>query len=206
MITNTELSPSYNTNHPSAPATRLKHQKIERTWRSRWHSRPSNGLLATLVCFVVLLATPHLSQHGVLVAAGNYYQYNRNYGGGNYNGNNNNNGGGGNYGNYNNNDDGKNDDGGDGGGDDYYANNDDGGNNYNNDDTDDAGNAYNDDANEYNVYNNDDADDDANGYGGDKGYSNAEAAAYANVDDDVFHWNSNVGFDGVSVMPISCIN
>ncbi|KAL7565641.1 hypothetical protein ACA910_018999 [Epithemia clementina (nom. ined.)] len=31
-------------------------------------------------------------------------------------------------------------------------------------------------------------------------------AQYANTDDDVFHWNSNVGFDGVSVMPVSCIN
>ena len=25
-------------------------------------------------------------------------------------------------------------------------------------------------------------------------------------EDDLFHWNSNVGFDGVSIMPVSCIN
>jgi hypothetical protein len=25
-------------------------------------------------------------------------------------------------------------------------------------------------------------------------------------DDDTFHWNSNEGFEGVSVMPVSCIN
>lgn len=30
--------------------------------------------------------------------------------------------------------------------------------------------------------------------------------AAAAVDDDVFHWDQNVGFDGVSVMPLSCIN
>ncbi|CAB9503732.1 expressed unknown protein (Partial), partial [Seminavis robusta] len=81
--------------------------------------------------------------------------------------------------------------------------NDDGANNWNNDDNDDAGgngnNANGDDAN-----NNADGDD-ANGNGGGDAVQ-AEQAAYANADDDVFHWNSNVGFDGVSVMPISCIN
>ena len=25
-------------------------------------------------------------------------------------------------------------------------------------------------------------------------------------DDDLFHWNKNVGFDGVSIMPVSCVN
>ena len=49
-------------------------------------------------------------------------------------------------------------------------------------------------------------DDAAYGSSGDDQVSNEEAAAYANADDDVFHWNSNVGFDGVSVMPLSCIN
>jgi hypothetical protein len=27
-----------------------------------------------------------------------------------------------------------------------------------------------------------------------------------NADDDVFHWNTNVGFGGISIMPLSCIN
>ena len=26
------------------------------------------------------------------------------------------------------------------------------------------------------------------------------------VDDDLFHWDNNVGFDGVSIMPVSCVN
>ena len=33
-----------------------------------------------------------------------------------------------------------------------------------------------------------------------------EQQQYQNTDDDTFHWNSNIGFDGVSVMPLSCIN
>ena len=33
-----------------------------------------------------------------------------------------------------------------------------------------------------------------------------EQKQYQNTDDDTFHWNSNIGFDGVSVMPLSCIN
>ena len=35
-----------------------------------------------------------------------------------------------------------------------------------------------------------------------------ELHQYGNVNDDTFYWNSNnnVGFDGVSVMPLSCIN
>jgi hypothetical protein len=33
-----------------------------------------------------------------------------------------------------------------------------------------------------------------------------EQKQYQNTDDDSFHWNSNIGFDGVSVMPLSCIN
>ncbi len=32
-------------------------------------------------------------------------------------------------------------------------------------------------------------------------------ASNANVaDDDLFHWDNNVGFDGVSIMPVSCVN
>ena len=33
-----------------------------------------------------------------------------------------------------------------------------------------------------------------------------EQNQYEITDDDVFHWDENVGFDGVSVMPLSCIN
>jgi hypothetical protein len=33
-----------------------------------------------------------------------------------------------------------------------------------------------------------------------------EKAQYENIDDDKFHWNQNIGFDGVSIMPLSCIN
>ena len=33
-----------------------------------------------------------------------------------------------------------------------------------------------------------------------------EQQQYQDTDDDTFHWNQNIGFDGVSVMPLSCIN
>jgi hypothetical protein len=33
-----------------------------------------------------------------------------------------------------------------------------------------------------------------------------EQKQYQDADDDTFHWNQNIGFDGVSVMPLSCIN
>ena len=33
-----------------------------------------------------------------------------------------------------------------------------------------------------------------------------EQKQYQDTDDDTFHWNQNIGFDGVSVMPLSCIN
>ena len=33
-----------------------------------------------------------------------------------------------------------------------------------------------------------------------------EQNQYQDTDDDTFHWNQNIGFDGVSVMPLSCIN
>jgi len=72
---------------------------------------------------------------------------------------------------------------------------------------DDANNNQNDDAV---------ANDDANNQGddfyadNDDNYQYDEAAngegQYRDLDDDTFHWNANVGFDGVSVMPISCIN
>lgn len=41
--------------------------------------------------------------------------------------------------------------------------------------------------------------------GSDNSYQK-EQKQYQNADDDVFHWNANIGFDGVSVMPLSCIN
>jgi hypothetical protein len=50
-----------------------------------------------------------------------------------------------------------------------------------------------------------------NAYGDD--YFNHQDDAYRNEqqafqynDDDSFHWNTNVGFDGVSVLPLSCVN
>lgn len=52
------------------------------------------------------------------------------------------------------------------------------------------------------------ADDTYSSSGGSSG-SNAyeyEQSQYQNTDDDTFHWNSNKGLDGVSVMPLSCIN
>ena len=49
------------------------------------------------------------------------------------------------------------------------------------------------------------AGDDANSSGGDDAYSQ-EQRNYQLSDDDLFHWNANVGFGGVSVMPASCIN
>ena len=51
------------------------------------------------------------------------------------------------------------------------------------------------------------AGDDANssGGGGDDAYAQ-EQRNYQLSDDDLFHWNANVGFGGVSVMPASCIN
>lgn len=40
---------------------------------------------------------------------------------------------------------------------------------------------------------------------GSSAYEN-EQKQYQDTDDDTFHWNQNIGFDGVSVMPLSCIN
>ena len=92
---------------------------------------------------------------------------------------------------------------------------------------DDNGNA-NDDANNNNNNNNAGDDGNANQNGDDDGYAaenaNDDKAAAASDDkyggeyqddwaaknavsnDDLFHWNSNVGFDGVSIMPVSCVN
>ena len=84
----------------------------------------------------------------------------------------------------------------------YYANGDDG--NLNGDD-----NVQNDDDN---VQNGDDNVQNDNASNGDDFYSyksngddNFEQG-YSAVDDDVFHWSPELGFEGVSVMPISCIN
>ena len=64
-----------------------------------------------------------------------------------------------------------------------------------------------------NQYNNNQQADDAGQAGYDDYFKHADDDAYINEkeafynkDDDTFHWNANVGFDGVSVMPISCIN
>lgn len=37
-------------------------------------------------------------------------------------------------------------------------------------------------------------------------YNDDWAESNVNIDDDMFHWSDNIGFDGVSVMPLSCIN
>jgi hypothetical protein len=105
-------------------------------------------------------------------------------------------------------------------------------NNYNNQQQDDnANNNNNDDkngaaavddaaaaeyyANQYNnQQNNQNSNGDNNGGGGDDYSSGSnqndaykqERNQYQNADDDTFHWNANVGFEGVSVMPVSCIN
>lgn len=202
-----DLNSSCGKSQPLAPIEASPKPRKARRMR-RLRCDISHSFVAVLGCFIALLSAPsQITRHGgVLVEAGNnYYQYGGNYNYENYQGNNQNNGGGGGgqY-NYNYNDDGNGGNNDDAAYDDYYGNGDDGKNNYNNDDNDDANDDANDDGG-YNVYNNDDVNDDGDD-GADKGYSDAEEAAYANADDDVFHWNSNVGFDGVSVMPISCIN
>jgi hypothetical protein len=70
-----------------------------------------------------------------------------------------------------------------------------------------------------NKYNNDDAANDDAAAGDDAAVTgnNTAAAEYdnyqddwvasnTNVDDDLFHWSDQVGFDGVSIMPVSCVN
>ena len=48
-------------------------------------------------------------------------------------------------------------------------------------------------------------DDNNSGSSSNSAYEN-EQQQYQDTDDDTFHWNQNIGFDGVSVMPLSCIN
>jgi len=66
---------------------------------------------------------------------------------------------------------------------------------YNGNQNDDQANNQQADQNydDYFKHNNDDA------------YKNEQENYYAK-DDDTFHWNANVGFDGVSFMPVSCVN
>lgn len=89
------------------------------------------------------------------------------------------------------------------GDDNYAAQADDG--NVNNDDAAEAANG--DDAAAAEESNDDAAaaetNDDNNS--GSSAYEN-EQKQYQDTDDDTFHWNQNIGFDGVSVMPLSCIN
>lgn len=95
--------------------------------------------------------------------------------------------------------------------DDYYVTDDDNSNNnynYNNANYGDDGNNNHGDDGNANAYayasSNATGDNNKNGYGE---YVDDWASENANVaDDDLFHWNSNVGFDGVSMMPVSCIN
>ena len=72
------------------------------------------------------------------------------------------------------------------------------GNNYYNNNTDDA-NTEDDDAGNY-TYKNSGA---SNYYGQIDDWVNYNKDF---GDDDLFHWNKNVGFDGVSIMPVSCVN
>lgn len=63
-------------------------------------------------------------------------------------------------------------------------------------------------ANNGNQYNNvnDYYTDDRQSSGKGDGYADDWVASNQNIDDDMFHWSENIGFDGVSVMPLSCIN
>jgi hypothetical protein len=63
--------------------------------------------------------------------------------------------------------------------------------------SDDDASAYNGDDNSYNK---------RNSYSNGDVSNNMDEQSYQYSDDDVFHWNQNVGFDGVSIMPLSCIN
>jgi len=69
-------------------------------------------------------------------------------------------------------------------------------------------NAYDDDANGNDDQNQKNATDD--GSSSNSGYfgrTDDWASSNANIeDDDLFHWDNKVGFDGVSIMPVSCIN
>lgn len=37
-------------------------------------------------------------------------------------------------------------------------------------------------------------------------YNDDWVASNQHIDDDMFHWSDNTGFDGVSIMPLSCIS
>jgi hypothetical protein len=184
--------------------------------------------LSRIPCIVFFLSCSLLfpdiqRMGGILVLAGNYNGYYYNY----YNNNNGN--GNNNYGNYNgyyNDDkvaDAANDDG--------NSANDDGNNNANDDGGNNAAAAATDDANnnqDDTVADGDDlvqeesysaaqqgeddyyaADDAAADMGDDNAYLNEDMSyqqSYQLADDDVFHWNENVGFSGVSILPLSCVN
>jgi len=116
----------------------------------------------------------------------------------NYNNNNNNNYNNNNY-NYNNNDDANNNG---NNGDDAYVAGDDAAA------ADDAAAQEDDNYNDDYYANGDDAndqqeDDAVNNYAN---YVDDWAQNQGVNDDDLFHWNTNVGFEGVSIMPVSCIN
>jgi hypothetical protein len=95
----------------------------------------------------------------------------------------------------------------DDGADDYQNNyNDNSNNQYNNDDDDGGGGG-----DDYNATTGDDyaAGDDYNSTGDDAvvKYQDVWAQNNVDVDDDLFHREDNVGFDGrVSIMPVSCVN
>ena len=157
----------------------------------RRRSRPKCGWVILMIAAILLLLES--------IEAANYngYNYNRNYGDdddGSNNGGDDDDGGGGN----------NNDDQGGGGDDDYY-NDDDANANAANNGNDDA--QQGDDDYNYNYqYNNNN---NGNGGGDDDAYNKYVddwASNQVANDDDLFHWNSNVGFEGVSVMPVSCIN
>jgi hypothetical protein len=177
-----------------------------------------------LLCLSLSLFLPHMQfMGGMLVLAGNYNgyyynYYNNNNANGNDNANNNNYYG--NNGYYNDdtgatsaNDDGNNAN--DDGGNNNAAATDDGNANQQDDAAADAGN---DDlvqeesyaaAQQQDDYS--DVVDDATAVssGDDNAYLNEDASyqqSYKYSDDDVFHWNENVGFSGVSILPLSCVN
>lgn len=186
----------------SAELTSITRQRLKSPTLSRSH-RPARRRLQRHVFEILLLtlvvAIVYPRQGGLFVSASyNYYNYHNDY-----SGNNNNN----NY----NNDDGKNQNANNNKNDDGNKANDDGNKANDNGKTDDA--YYNDDGNAVEEYNANARDDDyylrnKNKYNNDdasSGYQK-EQQQYQDKDDDLFHWDQNVGFDGVSVMPISCVN
>jgi len=119
--------------------------------------------------------------------------------------------------------------------DDYYSANDDGFkyNYYGNDNNNNNNNNNNDDYNSYAGNDDASANDDGNNQNQNQNQANyrdddyylrnkqyyvdddtanqddayqKEQEQYQDKDDDEFHWDENMGFDGVSIMPLSCIN